>query len=106
MVHTPRYAQITATGRYVPERSVDNAEIERILGEPVDEWLVKNVGIRRRHFMAPGENTSDLAVPAARQALERAGDGRSCAVWAELAEEFPCTRRGRAARAGSAWGSS
>lgn len=73
MVHTPRYAQITATGRYVPERSVDNAEIERILGEPVDEWLVKNVGIRRRHFMAPGENTSDLAVPAARQALLRAG---------------------------------
>jgi hypothetical protein len=33
-------ASITATGRYVPERVVTNAELEGRLGEPLDEWLV------------------------------------------------------------------
>jgi 3-oxoacyl-[acyl-carrier-protein] synthase III len=50
-----------------------NGELGRMLGEEVDEWLVRNVGIRERHVMAETETTSDLAVQAARQALERAG---------------------------------
>lgn len=68
-----RYAQIVSTGRYVPERVVTNAQLERQLGEPVDAWLRQNVGIEQRHVMAEHEATSDLAVGAARQALERAG---------------------------------
>jgi len=44
-----------------------------MLGEDVDQWLVQNVGIRQRHVMAETETTSDLAVNAAREALERAG---------------------------------
>ena len=68
-----RYAQILATGRYVPARTVTNAELEAQLGEPVDQWLRDNVGIAERHFMAPDEVTSDLAFGAARQALQRAG---------------------------------
>jgi 3-oxoacyl-[acyl-carrier-protein] synthase-3 len=44
-----------------------------MLGEDVDEWLIKNVGIRERHVMAESETTSDLVVHAARQALTRAG---------------------------------
>jgi 3-oxoacyl-[acyl-carrier-protein] synthase III len=35
-----RFASITATGRYVPERVVTNAKLEGRLGEPLDEWLV------------------------------------------------------------------
>jgi 3-oxoacyl-[acyl-carrier-protein] synthase III len=70
-----RYAQILATGRYVPERVVTNAELEQRLGEPVDAWLRQNVGIEQRHVMAEHEATSDLAVGAARQALQRAGLG-------------------------------
>jgi 3-oxoacyl-[acyl-carrier-protein] synthase-3 len=70
-----RYANILATGRYVPEKVVTNAEVERILGEPVDAWLKQNVGIEQRHFMADSEVTSDLCVGAARQAMERAGVG-------------------------------
>ncbi len=68
-----RRARILATGRYVPERVVTNADLEARLGQPVDAWLRENVGIRQRHVMAEGEVTSDLAVAAARDALARAG---------------------------------
>lgn len=68
-----RYAEILGTGSYVPERVVTNAELERMLGEPLDEWLRANVGIERRHVMAEGQVTSDLCVAAAERALARAG---------------------------------
>ncbi len=68
----PHYGQIVSTGRYVPDQVITNAELESLLGEPVDQWLVGNVGIRARHRMADNEVTSDLAVHAARQALDRA----------------------------------
>jgi len=67
-----RYAQVLSTGRYVPARTVTNADLEQVLGEPVDQWLRDNVGIAERHFMADGEVTSDLALAAAKQALARA----------------------------------
>jgi 3-oxoacyl-[acyl-carrier-protein] synthase-3 len=70
-----RHAQILSTGSYVPERVVTNAEIDQILGEPTDEWLIENVGIRERRWMAPDQTTSDLVVEASRRALERAGLG-------------------------------
>ena len=47
----PRYGQIVSTGRYVPDKVITNAELEAMLGEPVDQWLVENVGIRARHLM-------------------------------------------------------
>ena len=67
-----RYAQIVSTGRYVPERVLTNAELDQMLGEPVGEWLVQNVGIRERHLMRDDQVTSDLAVEAAKEALMRA----------------------------------
>jgi 3-oxoacyl-[acyl-carrier-protein] synthase-3 len=70
-----RYAQIFATGRYIPERVITNAELDTMLGKPVDKWLVENVGIRQRHVMAEDETTSDMAVHAARQAIQRAKIG-------------------------------
>jgi 3-oxoacyl-[acyl-carrier-protein] synthase III len=70
-----RFAQVAGTGRYLPERVVDNDELEARLGMPVGDWLVRNVGIRRRHVMAEGQTTSDLAAAAARRALDRAGIG-------------------------------
>jgi 3-oxoacyl-[acyl-carrier-protein] synthase III len=68
----PRHAQILATGRYVPEKVLPNSYFNEILQRDVDEWLVKNVGIRQRHVMADDQTTSDLAYHAAVQALERA----------------------------------
>jgi len=72
---TGRFAQVAGTGRYLPERVVGNDELEARLGEPVGDWLERNVGIRRRHVMAEGQTTSDLAAAAARRALDRAGIG-------------------------------
>ena len=70
-----RYARIAGTGRYVPERVMTNADVEALLGQPVDAWLREKVGIVERRVMADGETTSDLAAAAGRQALERAGIG-------------------------------
>lgn len=73
MTQAVRHPQILATGRYVPEKVLTNRDLDEILGEPVDGWLVANVGIEARHVMAENERTSDMAVAASQQALERAG---------------------------------
>lgn len=73
MQRNQRHAQILSTGSYVPERVVTNAEIDQILGEPTDAWLIENVGIRERRWMTPDQTTSDLVVEASKRALERAG---------------------------------
>ena len=64
---------IIATGKYVPDHLVTNQEIECLIGEPVDEWLQQNVGIKQRYFLKEGQTTSDLVVAAVRVALDRAG---------------------------------
>ena len=68
-----RHAQIISTGSYVPERVITNAEMDAILGEPVSDWLVQNVGIRERRMMAEDQVTSDLIVEASQKTLARAG---------------------------------
>ena len=40
-----------------------------------DEWIIQRTGIRERHIAADDESTSDLALQAARSALEQAGLG-------------------------------
>lgn len=65
-------AQIISTGRYIPEKIITNQDLNRILGEDVDTWLIENVGIRERHVMADDETTSDIILAASRQAMERA----------------------------------
>jgi 3-oxoacyl-[acyl-carrier-protein] synthase-3 len=50
-----------------------NRQLDEMLGEPVDDWLVENVGIRERHLMADDETTSDMIVAATAQALDKAG---------------------------------
>ncbi len=67
-----RHVKILATGSHVPERVVTNAEVDALLGESTSEWLLQNVGIRERHWMASGETTSDLIVEASKKALQRA----------------------------------
>ncbi|HKJ40006.1 MAG TPA: ketoacyl-ACP synthase III [Anaerolineales bacterium] len=69
----PRNVQILSTGSYVPERVVTNVEVDELMGESTNEWLLANVGIRERRWMAPEQVTSDLIVEASKKALERAG---------------------------------
>src|SRR5581483_12021067 len=66
-----RRAHIIGVGAYAPKRILTNADLARIV-DTSDEWIVQRSGIRERHIVDEGEATSDLALRAAQQALERA----------------------------------
>jgi 3-oxoacyl-[acyl-carrier-protein] synthase-3 len=72
----PRHSRITGTGSYLPPRRVTNDELAGELEgrgiETSDSWIVERTGIRARHFADDGVTASDLAVHAARHALEAA----------------------------------
>jgi 3-oxoacyl-[acyl-carrier-protein] synthase III len=72
-----RYSRIAGTGSYLPPRRLSNADMVQLLAgrglETSDQWIVERTGIRARHFADDGVNSSDLALHAARAALESAG---------------------------------
>jgi 3-oxoacyl-[acyl-carrier-protein] synthase-3 len=63
---------ITGLGCRVPDRVVTNDELSQHV-DTSDEWIQERTGIRERRIAAPEEALSDLALPAARDALARAG---------------------------------
>jgi 3-oxoacyl-[acyl-carrier-protein] synthase III len=63
--------QVIATGSYVPEMVVRNEDLAKYGCDP--EWILQRTGIRERRHTPPGMSTSDLAVAAARKAMDRAG---------------------------------
>jgi len=65
-------AKISALGTYVPPHVLTNADLEKMV-ETSDDWIVSRVGIRERHLVENGVATSDLAVEAAKKALEERG---------------------------------
>ena len=70
-----RYASIVATGRFLPEVEISNDLLRKRfahLPEFVDKMEASS-GIRSRWHAPEDWATSDVALPAARQALERAG---------------------------------
>ena len=67
-----RGATIVGTGMYVPERVLTNFDLETMV-DTSDEWIVERTGIRERRISAPAQASSDLALIAARRALETAG---------------------------------
>ncbi|MEV7596086.1 beta-ketoacyl-ACP synthase III [Kitasatospora sp. NPDC089797] len=67
-----RSAVLAGLGAMVPERVVDNDEIARTI-DTDDAWIRTRTGISRRHWVAPGTATGDLATVAGRRALESAG---------------------------------
>jgi 3-oxoacyl-[acyl-carrier-protein] synthase-3 len=67
-----RPVSITGLGCHVPERIVTNAEFEKLV-DTTDEWITTRTGIRERRVASDREALSDLALPAARRALEQAG---------------------------------
>jgi 3-oxoacyl-[acyl-carrier-protein] synthase-3 len=69
-----RSTVILGTGSYAPERVLTNEDLSRMV-DTSDEWIRARSGIRERRIAAAGEATSDLAVQAARRALEDAGVG-------------------------------
>ena len=65
-------AVVDAVGHYLPERVVPNAHFESFL-DTSDEWIRTRSGIESRRFAAEDQTTSDLAVLAAEEALQKAG---------------------------------
>lgn len=66
------YSKIIGTGRYLPEKVMTNADLEKII-DTNDQWIQERTGIKQRHIAAVGQYTSDLAFEASKKALEAAG---------------------------------
>ncbi len=67
-----KYARITGTGSYLPEKVLTNADLEKMV-DTSDEWISERTGIRKRHIAGEGETTCDLVEQASRQAIKAAG---------------------------------
>jgi 3-oxoacyl-[acyl-carrier-protein] synthase III len=67
-----RPVSITGLGTYVPDRILTNDELSELV-DTSDEWITERTGIKERRIASPEQAMTDLALPAARIALERAG---------------------------------
>ena len=67
-----RPVRIASLGTYVPPRVMTNEDLERLV-DTSDAWILKRTGIRTRHIADADAATSDLAVEAARRAIDGAG---------------------------------
>ena len=65
------HSRIAGTGRYLPQQVISNDELATRVATS-DEWIRSRTGIRQRHIAADGEETSDLALFASREALAAA----------------------------------
>ena len=66
-----KYARITGTGSYLPEKVLTNADLEKMV-DTSDDWISERTGIKKRHIAGDGETTCDLVENAARMAIKAA----------------------------------
>jgi 3-oxoacyl-[acyl-carrier-protein] synthase-3 len=66
------FSRIAGTGGYLPQQVVSNLDLEKRM-DTSDAWIRERTGIQRRHIVAPGESTVDMAEQAARAAIQAAG---------------------------------
>ncbi|MBV8368081.1 MAG: ketoacyl-ACP synthase III [Candidatus Eremiobacteraeota bacterium] len=64
--------RIAGVGHYVPSKVLTNADLEKLL-DTSDEWITTRTGMKERHIAALDEPTSEIALAAARHALDNAG---------------------------------
>jgi 3-oxoacyl-[acyl-carrier-protein] synthase-3 len=65
-------AGIVGIGRYLPEKIVTNADLEKIM-DTSDEWIRTRTGIEERRIADDNTNTSDMGFAAAQKAIQDAG---------------------------------
>ncbi|GAB4271544.1 beta-ketoacyl-ACP synthase III [Thermincola ferriacetica] len=65
---------IAGVGASIPNRVITNCDLEKLV-DTSDEWIRSRTGIVERRMVEKGQNTSDLAVEAAKNALADAGVG-------------------------------
>ena len=66
------YSKIIGTGSYLPEKILNNRDLEKMF-ETTDEWITTRTGIKERHIVSAHQYTSDLAIEAAKKAIEASG---------------------------------
>lgn len=67
-----RNSKIAGVGHYVPERTVTNKDLEKIM-DTTDEWIRERTGIVERHYFQEGvDTTANMGAQAARSALKMA----------------------------------
>ena len=67
----PFHAIITGYGSFVPEKTLSNDELAKMM-DTSDEWITTRTGIKTRHITTDEESTAFLATEAAKRALEKA----------------------------------
>ena len=70
-MNRPIRAVINGTGMAVPEQTITNLDLEKLV-DTSDQWIVSRTGIRERRKLETGFSSVDLAEKASREALERA----------------------------------
>jgi len=74
MAGSGKRAAFLGVGHFTPEKVLTNFDLEKIV-DTSDEWIVERTGVRERRIATDEQAASDLAVPAAKRALEQAGIG-------------------------------
>lgn len=67
-----KYSRIAGTGSFLPAKVLTNHDLEKMV-DTSDDWITERTGIKKRHIAAEQETTCDLALPAAKSALDAAG---------------------------------
>ena len=63
-------ANITAVGKFLPEKVIKNSEFEKYL-DTSDQWIISRTGIKERRQLELGKASSYMAIKAIEQLLER-----------------------------------
>jgi 3-oxoacyl-[acyl-carrier-protein] synthase-3 len=71
MARNRRRAAFLGVGHYAPEKVLTNSDFEKMV-DTTDEWIIERTGIRERRIASDDQAASDLAIPAALNALEMA----------------------------------
>ena len=72
MSGSQRRSVILGTGSELPAKIVTNHELEKMV-DTSDEWITVRTGIKERRVLEEGKGNADMAVLAARRALDDAG---------------------------------
>lgn len=72
MTHHPKIARIIGLGSYLPEKVINNLDLEKMV-ETSDEWIVSRTGMKERRMAEANEFPSDMGAKAAEKALQACG---------------------------------
>ena len=65
-------AKITATAKYLPEKTLTNLDLEKMV-DTSEEWILSRTGIEKRHLVSKGEATSDMCKEVALELIKKSG---------------------------------